>query len=209
MKRAVHPRLGSALGLSQPLSGFLATPGLRGLVSCRNRSWDLPSECSPRKDRQRLSTPTCSPAVIHPPAVAHCLRLITAGFADAHAFARLPGSPSDYELPFHMPEGTLPGHSGLKQRNRPLQRASPTSELCSPHESVRNRLGLPLTDGRYSPGFFPSRVFSDCVSKPQTHPSHEDSNTRLSSKPQGACDSSSRPKGLPRPRRTSSTPPTG
>jgi hypothetical protein len=51
VKRSVHSRFGSALGLSQPLSGFLATPGLRGLVSCRNRSWDLPSECSPRKDR--------------------------------------------------------------------------------------------------------------------------------------------------------------
>jgi hypothetical protein len=67
----------------------------------------------------------------------------------------LPGSPSDYELPFHMPEGTLPGHSGLKQQNRPLRRASPTSKPCSPYESVRDRLGLPLAVGRYSLGFLP------------------------------------------------------
>jgi hypothetical protein len=126
---------------SVPLSGFLnpsavfATPGFRGLVSCRNRSWDLPSECSPRKDRRRLSTPPCSLAVIHPPAVAHCLRLITAGFADAHAFAQLPGSPSDYELPFNMPEGTRPGHSGLKQQTAlysALHRLRSLTPLTSP-----------------------------------------------------------------------------
>jgi len=59
-------------------------------------------------------------------------------------------------------------------------------------------------------GFFPSKVFSDHASKPRTRPSHEDSNTRLSPKsPKGTCDQGSRPKGLPRSRRTSSTPPTG
>ena len=48
--------------------------------------------------------------------MAHCPRLIASGFADAHAFAQLPGSPSDYELPFHMPEDTFPGRSGLEQQ---------------------------------------------------------------------------------------------
>jgi hypothetical protein len=114
-----------------------------------------------------------------------------------------------------MPEDTLPGRPGLKQRNRPLQRASPTSKPYSPYESVRNRLELPLADGRYSPGFFPSRVFSNHVSKPQTRPSHEDSNTRLCPCPEGPATQArdqedfQSPEGLlppPRPGRTRLTP---
>ena len=70
MKRDVQPA-------SVPLSGFLnpsvalAQPEFYGLVSCRNRSWDLPSERSPRKDRAPLSGSAGSPAVIHPRAVTH------------------------------------------------------------------------------------------------------------------------------------------
>jgi len=46
----------SARRFSQPLSG-LRMPKLRGFVSCHSRSWDLPSEHSPRKNRAPLSRP--------------------------------------------------------------------------------------------------------------------------------------------------------
>jgi len=93
VKRGVQLRLGSTLGLSLPLSGFLAQPEVCGLISYRNRSWDPPSECSPRKDRAPLSGPPCSSAVIHLRAVAHRLRRIIDRFANVHAFARLLGVP--------------------------------------------------------------------------------------------------------------------
>jgi len=52
--------------------------------------------------------------------------------------------------------------SWTQAANRPLQRASPTPKPCSLYESVRGRLGLPLTDGRYS------RVSSPLKSSPTT-----------------------------------------
>jgi hypothetical protein len=62
-----------------PLSGFRnpsavsSNSEFRGLVSCRNRSWDPPFRAFPS---QRSPTPleaACSPAVIHPRAVVHRL----------------------------------------------------------------------------------------------------------------------------------------
>jgi len=108
----------------------------------------------------------CFPAVIHPPAVTHCPRLIAPGFADAHAFARLPGSPSDYELPFHMPEDTFPGRPGLEQQ------AALYSELRLLRSFVPLTNPFALDSGCPSPTvatllvFSPSKVFSDHASKP-------------------------------------------
>jgi len=92
---------------SVPLSGFL-NPSVVSWLNLRfaalfraaSRSWDLPSECSPRKDRASLSRPASSRAVIHPRAVTHCLRLITDRFADPHAFTRSPGIPDQLCPPF-------------------------------------------------------------------------------------------------------------
>jgi len=99
MRWAIRSRLGSTLGFSQPLSGFLAQPEVRGFVSCRNRSWDLPSECSPRKDRAPLSGPASSRS--YPPACRDALLPpFTDRFADSHTFARLPGIPDRLCPPF-------------------------------------------------------------------------------------------------------------
>jgi len=49
-------RLSAARRFSQPLSGF-SRPKLHGLISCRNRSWDPPSERSPSENRAPLSRP--------------------------------------------------------------------------------------------------------------------------------------------------------
>jgi hypothetical protein len=60
-----HLRLGSALRLSQPLSGFLASASFVALFHATASSWDPPFRVFPS---QRARTPlgaTCSPAVIH------------------------------------------------------------------------------------------------------------------------------------------------
>jgi len=96
------PRLRSqAFSTSQR---FPSIPVLRGLVSCRSRSWDLPSEVSPRENRAPLSRPL-APLQSSTSAQRRAFRvLIAACFTDSHARAQLPGSPDDYGLPFHAPK---------------------------------------------------------------------------------------------------------
>jgi len=147
-----HP--GAAHRFSQPLSGF-SRRLLRCLISCCNRSWDLPTACSPREKRAPFSGPLlpCS----YPPACRAA-------------------PPSPYHRPFHRrprpsavawipgrlwasfpptPKGRHPSRSGLRQRTHLFRRASPASKLCSSRESVRSRRESPHAAGRYAPGFHP------------------------------------------------------
>jgi hypothetical protein len=100
-----HCRLGSALRLSQPLSGFLASPSFAALFHAATVPGVLPSESSPRRNRAPLSRPHCSLAVIHqraetpPPRPCHC------------QFHRLPtlsrsclAPRGSYGLPFRTPK---------------------------------------------------------------------------------------------------------
>jgi hypothetical protein len=92
-------------------------------------------------------------------------RLITAGFTDARAEARLPGSPTDYELPFHEPKPAswspwVPSHGTVQFRQLHLLRSVPPSS--SPFAAPA---GLPTDTGRCSPGFLPSRAFSKRASE--------------------------------------------
>ena len=92
--------------------------------------------------------------------------LITARFTDSHAFTQLPGSPDDYELPFDAPERTPPGHPGSQPTNQLVPPASPTSKLSSSCRIRSHWIGLPLTNGRYSPGFRPLQSLSIHASDP-------------------------------------------
>lgn len=107
-----------------------------------------PSELSPRKNRVPLSRPLAPLQLSTGVQECTVLRLVASGFTDAHAFTQLPGSPDDYELPFRRAEARFPVVLDSRQRNHSIPPASPTSELCSPRESVRNGSGLPL--GRWS-----------------------------------------------------------
>jgi hypothetical protein len=62
-----------------------------------------PAELSPRRDRVPLSRPLASWQSFTNVRRRAARRLVTTGFPDAHAEAQLPGSPGDYELPFHEP----------------------------------------------------------------------------------------------------------
>jgi len=93
-----------------------------------------------------LSRQLGSLAVIPPRAGPRDLRPFTGGFPDAHAFARLPGSPNGYELPFGSPKRAarslqVSSHGVGSFRQLHLLRSFDPS--C---ESVHGRLGLPLTD---------------------------------------------------------------
>jgi hypothetical protein len=120
----------------------------------------LPSELSPRKNRVPLSRPLAPLQLSTGVRECTVLRLIASGFTDVHALTRLPGSPGDYELPFDEPKLVFPVVLGSRRRNHSVPPASPTSELCSPHESVRNDSGLPLGRWPMLSWFFLFEAFS-------------------------------------------------
>jgi hypothetical protein len=207
MKRAVHSRLGSALRLSQPLSGFLATPGLRGLVSCRNRSWDLPPECSPRKDR-RASRRRLAPLPLS-------TRL---PWRAALVLSPLVSPTPTLSRSCLVPPATMSSLSTCPKARFPVALDS-NSETALYSALHRLRSLDPLTNPFAIDSSCPSPTadtllgFSPLKLSPTTPRSLDPPEPRgLEHSPFAqayACDQGSRPRGLPRPRRTSSTPPTG
>jgi len=197
-----HSRLDATLRFSQPLSGYLAQPEVRGLISCRNRSWDLPSECSPREDRRPLSRPASSPAVIHPRAATRRPRLITDRFCRLPRFRALAWLPRPTMPALSTdPKASFPDALGLGNElaaYRELHLLRSVPPLTSPF-STDASCPSPAADTLL--GFFPSRVFSDHALKPRTRPSPKARTRPLNPKTQ-----STRPEGLPRPRKIASPP---
>jgi hypothetical protein len=154
-----HP--GSALRLSQPLSGFLAHPSFVALFRATTVPGILPSELFPHEDRAPLSRPLAplqlSTGVLRRAA----RRLVIAGFTDVHAFTQLPGFPSHYELPFHEPRSaswsfwaSLNGTASFRQLHllrssvpsvRPFQRLR-----VAPRPLAVTLLGFALLFGAFS-----------------------------------------------------------
>ena len=152
---------------------FPGRPELRGLVSCRNRSWDSSLQRLPLTEgRLPLSRQLGSLAVIHPRAEPRDRPPFAPGFADVRACAQLPGSPDDYELPFRLAEAILPVALGVEPRNRFVPPASPASKLRSLLR-VRSRPGRVSSHRSVDPllGFFPSRAFPVQASESLTRPS--------------------------------------
>jgi hypothetical protein len=150
------PRLRSRV-FSTP-QRFPGRPELRGLVSCRNRSWasSSPSEVSPREDRAPLSGPQLPCG--HPPP---CRDARPVAFrrrfhrtpAPGGAVARLPrrlGAP--------FPPGAnavLPGHPGPRAAEPPRSAGFTRFEAFLPSRVRSHRPGLPRVGGRSSPGVHP------------------------------------------------------
>jgi len=149
-----HIRLGSALRLSQPLSGFLASSSFTALFRAATVRGVLPSEVSPRRNHVPLSGSLAS-AVIHRCARTHPFALYHRRFhRRPPPKVRLPGFPDDYEVPFAH-RGALPSPSGL-------ERAEPSCSASFIHFEalillrVRSRRPrLPRTGGRSSRGLLP------------------------------------------------------
>jgi len=99
-----HPRPGSALRLSQPLSGFQASSGFAAMFRAATVPGILPSESSPRRERcTPLGAAASLPLSTDVPKCA-ARGLVTAGFPDSHAFTQSPGSPAGYGRPFSNQE---------------------------------------------------------------------------------------------------------
>jgi hypothetical protein len=162
MKRVVRPRLGSALGFSQPPSGFLARPSFAALFRAATVPGILPLEHSPCKDRAPLSRPLCFPAVIHPRAEPYCPSALSPPVSPTPALlTQLPGFLKRLWTSFSRTEVRFPFVLGSAQQNRFVLPASPTSKLLSPHKSVRTSPSCPdLAAVTLLSFVFLSRVFS-------------------------------------------------
>jgi hypothetical protein len=128
----------------------------RGLVSSRCRPWGSPFRVFPSEEsRAPLEAAfPCSLVVIHRRAGRRLPGLVTAGFADSHAFTQLPGSPDDYGLPFHAPKRA--SRSPWTQATELTRSASFTHFEALILLRVRSRRPeLPQTNGRSSPGLPP------------------------------------------------------
>jgi len=171
---------------SVPLSGFRnpsavsSNSEFRGLVSCRNRSWDPPFRAFPS---QRSPTPleaACSPAVIHPRAVVHRLTPYHRRFLRTPALSRdRPLPPTTMDSLLKLTEISLPGCPGRQATGSPRLASFICFEAsCSLRESVhRANQVAPIRRAVALLGFFPSNAFSAHASDPLTRPSLEGPNT--------------------------------
>lgn len=168
-----HPR-----PLPVPLSGFpnLSAVSQRVRVSrpcfMPQPFGITPSKVSPRKNRAPLPGPLLLPCGYPPTCRLAAARALSPPVSTTPTrSARLPSFPDDYELPFHAPEGTLPGHPGLKPRN-PLCSASFIRFEALILLRVRSHQAEVALDSAADPllGLRPSRVFSAQTSDPRTHP---------------------------------------
>jgi len=176
MRRAVQPRLGSALRFSQPLSGFLADPSFAALFRAATVPGILPSESSPRKDRVPLSRPPCFPAVIHRRALACHPRPYY------HRFHRLLRLRAVAWIPtaaigFHsMNRSPLPGCPGPQVTEPPRSDSFTDFEASIPLRVRSYQTGLPRPGGRSSLGFLPLQSFLQPHLGSSTRPGLEDLN---------------------------------
>jgi len=86
-----------------------------------------PTELSPHEDRVAPLGTNLLPCCHLPVCGYASLATLSPPISPTPALlAQLPGSLNDYELPFHQPEGRLPGHSGS-----PAAGSSPTTSFTS------------------------------------------------------------------------------
>lgn len=160
MSRAVHSRLRSALRLSQPLSGFSATPNFVALFRATVLLEVSPFKAFPcRRSRTPLGA-TCSLVVIHRPRRTNLPNLISAGFPcrpRRNVLAKVPPTPMS-SLSSRQ-KGTRPGPPGLERPNRPLRPAASTPKLYSLRQSVPPVWVSPKLKAEALLEFLPFEVF--------------------------------------------------
>jgi hypothetical protein len=99
-----HAHLGSALRLSQPLSGFPAVPSFAALFHAATVPGFLPSESFPRKNRAPLSRPR-APLWLSTDVPDDASRALLPPVSPTPTLSRSCLVPSDdYGLPFHAPK---------------------------------------------------------------------------------------------------------
>jgi hypothetical protein len=110
-----HAHSGSALRLSQPLSGFPADSSSTALFHTATVRGLSPSELSPHEDRVYLSRGHMLPCS-YPPGCegSNDRRLITTGFPDARTFGHACHVPPTAMGPLSTSRNLLPSRPGLR-----------------------------------------------------------------------------------------------
>jgi len=156
---AARPRPpGSTRRFSQPLSGFLASASSTALFHAATVPGALPSEPSPRRDRQPLSGP---PAPLRSSTGVPCVpqpRRLRRSFTTRPRPCAVAWIPSGLGSSFRAPRGS-PSRSPRTTAHGPsFPPASPASKPSSPCESVPRRPPKSTRAAAALLGFFPSRV---------------------------------------------------
>jgi hypothetical protein len=177
-----NTRPGSALGLSQPLSGFPASSSSTALSHAATvperslQSFPLAERTTP------LSGPACSLAVIHRRANRAAFAALSPAVSPTPApHDAVAWFPRRLWVPFPRAEARFP--VALDRRmSSAVPPTSPASKPCSRCESVPPRPGEPEPSGRCSPGLRPSR---DVPSGPRTLGPARAARTRTPPRPGG------------------------
>jgi len=129
MKQGVTPHLGSALRLSQPLSGFLASPNFVALFHATTIRGIPPSESSPHRNRAPLSRPHLLPCGHSPTCCDAAFRSLSPLVSSTSTLScgRLI-SPTTMSSLFTLPKERFPVTLGPNDETRLVPPASPTSK---------------------------------------------------------------------------------
>ena len=169
---SVPTHSGSALGLSQPLNGFLAGTSSTGLFHPATVRRLSPSEVSPRKNRAPLSRPP-APLRLSTNLRDVSLACLHSAFTDSHARKRSCLDPHRSYDSLSASLGHRPvSRSSLSPRatEPSVPSASPASKPYSSHESVHANPSCPVLTADPLLTFCPSRVFPSRPWAPQTRP---------------------------------------
>jgi hypothetical protein len=148
MERAVPdaPRFHSRV-FSTP-QRFPGSSEFRGLVSCRNRSWDPPFRAFPSRRSPTPFEAACSPAVIHRRAVAHRSTPYQRRFRQTPTLSRACLLPPTTMGSIFTDRGQLPFCPERRTTGSPRLASFTCFEAsCSLRESVHLRTELPRSDG--------------------------------------------------------------
>jgi len=161
MRRAVRSRLGSALGLSQPLSGFLAGSSSTALFRAAAVPGLLsPSERSPRLSRAPLSGPL-APLPFSTRVHGRTTRGSSARFPPTPTRERaVAGLPRRLGPPFPRAEARFPDDPVLERWGPPPTASFVDFEALFLRRVRSFRLGLPRPGSRCSPGVSPLQRLS-------------------------------------------------
>jgi hypothetical protein len=171
--------LGSALGFSQPLSGFQANTSSTALFHAATVTELFAPESSPREDRVPLSRPLASLRLF--PAGLKCVArgLIAARFTDSHAFGAVAWLPPATMSALSTDRSLLPGCPGPPAAGSLPATRFTRFEAFLPSRIRSHRLELPQARGRYSPAYSPPLKTLDPEPRNLNPPSPEEPNTTV------------------------------
>lgn len=152
MERVVQPPPRFRSQVSSTSQRFPGRLELRGLVSCRNRSWDPSLQSLPPAGIAHLSRGRWLPCSHPPPCGPRRPRSCRRRFRRRPRSRAVAGVPRRLWAPFQRAEARLPVPLDPTRRARPVAVSFTCFEAFFPLRIRSRRPGSPLPDGRCSPG---------------------------------------------------------